>query len=145
MQRFRFAAMMSRKNHQHNRRTLDEEDARIIGDERLTIAGFVRYKHAAEVFGKAIVDLLLLQGRKHEFAGGFRYQLVLLNHFKQVTDFPRRAVAEVNSCIVDGMAKRGLDLLFRILAKRELDGLVSGGILIARIECSKPNAVPIQV
>src|SRR6267378_8328445 len=102
--------MVPRENDQHNGLILNEEDARVIGDERLTIPSFVRYEHVAEVFGEAIVDLLLLQGREHEFAGGLRHQLVLLNHFKQATDFTRSAVAKVDSGIVDGLAECRLDL-----------------------------------
>lgn len=74
--------MVARENDQHNRLISNEQNARVIGDDRLTIPSFVRYEHVAEVFGEAIVDLLLLQGREHKFAGGLRYQLVLLNHFK---------------------------------------------------------------
>src|SRR5882672_4148493 len=137
--------MVPGEDHQHNGLILKEEDARVIGDERLTVPGFVRYEHVAKVFGEAIVDLLLLQGREHEFAGGLRYQLVLLNHFQQATDFTRRAVAKVDSGIVDGLAECGLDLWLRKLVEWKLDGFVPGGIFVARIEGSQPSAVPIQV
>src|ERR1700674_971888 len=100
--------MVPRENDQHNGLILNKENARVIGDERLTIPSFVRHEHVAEVFGEAIVDLLPLQGREHEFAGGLRYELVLLNHFKQVTEFTRSAVAKVDSSIVDGLAECGL-------------------------------------
>src|SRR6267143_6046939 len=125
--------MVPRENDQHNGLILYKEDARVVGDERLTIASFVRYEHVAEVFGEAIVDLLPLQGREHEFAGGLRYQLVLLNHFKQVTDLTRRAPAKVDSCIVDGLAECGLDLCFRKPVEWKLHGFVPGRIFVARI------------
>src|SRR6266436_4084412 len=137
--------MVPRENDQHNGLILNEEDTRVIGDERLTVPSFVCYGHVAEVFGEAIVDLLPLQGREHEFAGALRYEIALLNQFKQTTDFTRSAVAKVDSGIVDGLAECGLDLRSRKLVEWKLDGFVPSRIFVARIERSQPSAVPIQV
>ena len=129
VERLGVAAMVASQDHQHYRLVLDKNNSRVIGDERLAVAGLVSDGHVPQVFRKTIIDLLLLQGSQHPLAGASRHQLFLLNHFEQMAEVACRAVSEINPGIVDRLAKRVFYLAAAEFIKGKLQGLVPGALL----------------
>src|SRR5262249_37420531 len=123
----------------------DPQNASVVGDEGLAITGLVRDSYILEIARESIIHLLLFHDAEDQIAGIFGNQLSSRHHFQQLSDFARGTVAEIDARIVDCVTESLLHLLFAVSIKRESNRLVSAGLVVARVQRSKPLTIPIKV
>ena len=85
----------------------------------------MRNGYVAQIFRKAIVDLLLFESRQHPLTCRRGNQFFLLNHFEQAAELPRGAVAKINSSVVNCFSKGMLHLCFGIFVEWKLQRFIA--------------------